>query len=498
VQGIAAVGDQVALLVQIEQGGDDEYQVLFEQGYLNEDSIDTYCFGNFEGDDFVGYACDYEDYEEAMEDEFVVDAPEFVEDVVTATTLVIPATTLPPRGDDVAADEEALIFESEAFDDAEIAVEEEEIFRLAPGDAGYDEIFEIYNSFEDYAATAPIVMAGTVGGNFTATELPVEGYSSGLVGTDSGFAVLINDFELGTNVVLSSTDGVTWSQGAPVGAQGGVNGIIASGDRLLATVQTFDGINDGIEAWVSDDLGNTWSSESIDSALFNAYGMPIAGPAGFALQLDGTTEPYEDNYVDPFEGIASLDIVKDGFTMTIDLGNGTATLIGPDGAVIHESVEEGLFSEDIENVVRFDGRFGETITWLDPETGEDLVTITEDDVNAVFDEFYNEEAFIGLEGDYVEPPRGNEIWFSADGANWTLLDATDVDFSNDGESYSSLAGVGDDEVLVHTETWVEPPEELFSFESEGREPTAEEADAMHAWYEQANDASIEWTVIPVA
>ena len=485
VQGLGAVGDQVALLLQIEISGPDEIQILFEAGALTEADLENYCGGGFEGDDFVAYSCDYGDYEEAMEDEFPVTtttAPAALEEGDAVTTTTVGPDELPP-------------LDFELLEEA-VEVEQEELLRLSPGDPGYAELDEIWNSFDDFEMPAPIVMAGTVGGDFTATELPTTGYINGITTTDSGFAVLTSDYssESGAAQVFSSVDGVTWRQSGEVSIDGGVNNIVGSGDLLLAVGQSFEENQSTFTTLVSADLGATWESSSITTDLFGAYGMPIAGPAGFALQLEGSTEPYEDNYVDPLEGVEGVDIVVDGYTMTIGIQDGTATLTGPDGVVIHDSIsEELLYTNGAEDVVRLEGRYEDTTVWLDPVTGEDLVTFTNEDINAVFDEFYND--FDYEEEEFVEPPRATELWFSADGTTWTLSQRDDVDFNGNG--YSSLAGVGDDEILIRTETFVEPPEELYSFDLENREPTDAEIEALDAWYAQSYQDSVEWTAVPV-
>ncbi len=496
VQGLGAVGDQIALLMQIEVGGQDELQILFEAGVLSEADLQNYCGGGFEGDDFVAYSCNYDDYEEAMEDEFPVTtttAPAIAEDTAFTTTTAPAITTTTVASVDIAPELE--IIESEFAEE----VVEEEIARLSPGDPGYDELDQLWHGLNDFEMPSPVVMAGTVDGGFTSTEIPASGYTNGLTSTDSGFALLTVDYssESGLPEVWSSRDGVTWKQSGAivVDENSSVSSITGSGDLLLATGQSFDGTRNGVATWVSGDLGATWTAGAIDTALFDTYGTPIAGPAGFALQLDGSTEPYEDNYVDPLDGVVSVDIVKDGYTMTIDLGNGSATLTGPDGVVIHESVnEEIIYGSGGENIVRLEGRFGDTTIWLDPVTGEDLVTITSDDINSVFDEFYN-DFDRDVEEDFVEPPRATELWFSPDGETWTLLQREDVDFNQNG--YSGLAGVGDDEVLIRTETWVEPPEELYAFEFENRAPTDAEIEALDVWSLENSQGSVEWTAVPV-
>ena len=507
VQGVAAVGDQVGLLLQIQTGGQDEVQILFEQGHITEADLENFCGGGLVGDDYVAYTCDFGDFdEEAMED-FGGAPPTtagpvegedgliFESDAVTTTTaaaaaddedVAIPTTTLPPA----------------SFDGQQ---EQVELVRLSPGEPGYDEIIAIVNGSSDFEMPPAIVMAGPIDGDFTATELPTAGYSSGIVSTDTSFVVRVNDYESNSAVVLSSPDGVTWSEAGDLGNELRFENIVASGDRLLATGQDLASPGDvsGLSVWVSNDLGATWTPGDLDTALFDSYGTPISGPAGFAVQLEGATEPYEDDFVDPFIDIESVDVVVDGFTMTIELESGNASLFGPDGTVIHESVnEEAIVDGGAENILRTEGPFLETLIWLNPENGEDLVTFTSSDIDAVFEEIFSEQDFdvneddFDVNEDFVEPPRAKELWFSADGISWTLLQSEELSFTQDG--YSGLAGVGDDEVLIRTETSVEPPAELLGFEAELRDPTDEEIAALDAWFAQSQQDNIEWTAIPVS
>ena len=464
VSGLAGSGSQIALLMQIEAGGTDEFQVLFEQGIISEEDMESYCGGGFEGDDFVGYSCDYE----MMEDE-----------LPTATTIA------PADSPDEVAEEVVEAIEDEVM--------ETELFRVSPGDPGYAELQEVYERYDNYEMPNPIVLTGTIGGEFTSTELEVNGWTSGITGLDQGFVVLVNDYESASGELFTSTDGVNWTSTGSIPGEGHGNGVVASGNRLVVVSHNYSETEGSstAEAWVSDDFGATWTSSPIDSALFDGWGQPVAGPAGFAVQLEGPTEPYE--YNDPFADAEPVRIEKDGYTMVMEFNTGIASLLGPDGSVIHDSIQPELVFDDggTENIARLEGQYGSTIVWLDPETGEDLVSITEDDFNAAYEELFGNLP----EEEYAEPETGYEVWFSADGVTWTLLDSGDRTY--DGNEWSQVAGVGDDEVLVRSETWVETPMELYAFEEEGREPTDEEIEALDAWHAENAENNVSWSVIPV-
>ena len=50
------------------------------------------------------------------------------------------------------------------------------------------------------------------------------------------------------------------------------------------------------------------------------------------------------------------------------------------------------------------------------------------------------------------------------------------------DEFTSIIAVGDDEILLETQTFLIPPPELFAFEEEGREPTEEEIAALNEFF----------------
>ena len=459
VTGLAASGDRVVVLMQVDNSRD-EFRILIDNGYLTEDDLESFCGSDFsEGGPFIGLSCDFD--EEAMEDEFPVGV-----------------------GQEVLEGEE-----EELRDD--FAIEQEELFRVEPGDPGYDELAEVYTSSNEPPPS--VVVTGTVGGEFEVVELPVAGWSNGVSGTAGGFAIAVNNFGTGVVSLLSSPDGVVWTDTETPSALQNLDRVVASNGRILTVGSSFDGGND-VQVIVSDDLGATWTINTLETDLFGAYGMATGGQAGFAIKIDGTTEPFED----PFEDLGELAIVKDGFTMLMDLGlPGGASLLGPDGEVIHDTVGAEAFFEGVEGVIRSDD-FGDVLTWLDPETGEDLVSFEEADFDAAFSEaFGDDDPF--ADGDFPQQETETQIWFSADGITWALLDSDAITSGPNG--FTEVVAVGDDEVLVRSESFaetvIEPPEELFAFETEGREPTEEEMAAIDSFFNEGSIGSTVWTAIPI-
>ena len=456
VNGLAASGDQLAILVQIETGGNDELQILFEQGIVGEEDLNNYCGLDFEGDTIIGLSCDFDEVD-AIDADAVGDEVDAVEDVVDFG-------------------------------------EPTELFRLEPGDPGFNEVEASFEAKIDFEPVPPVVVTGPIDGPFETVELPASGFASSIVGGEGGFLTAFSSFNNGTASVLSSPDGLTWTESDGFDTDASIDTIAISNGLAVAVGSSFSS-DGGVVAFVSDDFGVTWTESDLPSELFGAFGQPLGGPAGFAVQLDGSLEPFDD--FNPFGDTDEVELTRDGFTMVLFLNSGDASLIGPDGVLIHEIDEQVFLNGGAENVARFEGRFDEDLIWLDPETGEDLVTFSQSDFDEAFEDLVPDFDDSG----FVEPDRGSEVWFSADGVTWTLLQSGGSNFDED--SFTTVAAVGDDEVLLLTETFTdfgEPPAELLAFEEEGREPTDEEIAALDEWFEQQNiDAggSSVWESIPV-
>jgi hypothetical protein len=463
IAGMATSGDTIAIHVQVEPAYVDETQVLFEAGLLTEADMETFCGTRIDGpnDPIIVMSCDWEAQEALW--------MEFEQKMEAADT-----------------DEERMALEEEYFG-GEVEPGSEEMFRLEPGDPTHTAIMEGFNMEPEM--TEPVVLSGQIGGEFTQSTLPVVGYANSIAGTDAGFLSVVHDWQNGNTVVLRSTDGATWTEGTSIGSELDVQGLVASGDMIVATGQRWNSENSSVAVWTTSDLGSTWAEADLATELYGAYGMPIAGPAGVAVSLDGTTEPYPEN----FGGPELLLVESDGYQLELNFPDDLLTLRDADGTVVHEvpGVVNGE-PEDIEGVVRFDETsFDVVVTFLDPATGEDLVAFGNDDFEAAYESSFEPE----FDESYEEPPRRTELWFSTDGVTWDLLEALDTDWESN--SWTSLAGVGDDEVLVRTETWTEPPAELWAFEEEGRDPTDEEIAALESWEMEGLANNVEWRRIEV-
>lgn len=445
---LASSGDRLAVLLNVQPPQINELQVLFEAGVVSESDLENYCGFDSDGDVFVGRTCSFS--EEGPQDAIPDDIGELE---------VVPSETTTRS-------------------------EREELFRLEPGDPGYDELSELFNSESESLATS-IVVSGPVDGPFETAELPGNGFGGLLSGSDQGF-VATTFGEQGAEVTYS-VDGVTWSDATAVDFN--LDSFVVVGDRIVAPARSLESPDGAFEIGVSDDFGATWTTIPLGSELFGAYGVITAGPAGFALGLEGALEPF----VDPFAEAGDILLENDGFTMSLGLNTGFASLMGPNGEVIHESVQLGDAGGS-ENTIRFEGLLDEVLIWLDPITGEDLVTFNESDFDEAFAEAFGED--VDTFGSDIDGPqeRGFEIWFSVDGLAWELLESNQ---SAGVDSSSSVVGVGDDELIVRTNVAVVPPDELLAFEQEGRQATPEEIEALDSFFAEGNETSVQFRSIPI-
>ena len=464
VNDAAVSGDRVALLFSVEPAFNDPFNIIFEAGLLTDEDLENLCdvFLDGPGEPIIVTTCNFEEIDAAL--------IEFEEALENA-----------------ASDEERAAIEEEFFELEEQLFRGEELLRIEPGEEFYDEIAEGF--FAEPEVSPPVVMVGPIGGQFQVAELPVEGFPNAIVGTDEGFIATVFGFDTGGTAVFRSPDGVTWTaverfQGIADGSDFSDVTIASDGDVALAIVVDFDG-GEAPVVLTSDDLGNSWTESGIATELFNIFPQPVGGPAGFATLIEGTTEPGN------FFGPEVVEVVQGEFVMEIRLNEDGGSLRNVDGTVIHEDVsfEEAFDLGGIPGVLRIEPPNDDAV-WLDPETGEVLVVFTFDEITGAID-----EAFISFEESeaFNEPAFLSELWFSADGENWTLIETLTP--NQNAEGFTFIAGVGDDEILLLTESFPIPPDGLFDFEEEGREPTEEELQAIDEFF--LAEPVFEWTRIPV-
>lgn len=449
VSNLALSSAGVVILAETYNVGPDEMQVLFEAGILTEEHFDTYCGLQIDVGEITVNSCDYNDFED---EEIDFEAFERAYDEAETDK-----------------EREALAQEFETLSQPPLEI----IATITPDDPLFDELSGIYDyEYEDTGRT--VVLAGPLGSPLTMSTLPAPGHATGVMVVGGTFVTAITNYgELGeSTTIFTSTDGLVWvNKGeAPAAASSEIQVL---GDSTLVLAGQEDFIN-GPAVYTSQDLGASWQQVDVDIELYGAYPRTIAGPAGAVVLITGSTEEFNGGgFAEPPE----IAIVKDGYTFTMDNFEGGITLTGPNGEVIHSLTAEEVYGnddEDIPNVVRTNPITGNP-TFLDPETGEDLVSFSTSD----FDRAY-EEAFGGFDEEIVEPNSATVVLFSADGVTWTELNDDRLNVNQNNGSIEAIA-VGDDELIVGVYSWNQPPDELFAFEGEGREPTEEEIAALNEW-----------------
>ncbi len=464
VSSLAVSNGRVVMSGEVMAHGPDEMKILYDAGLLDVEDFESFCGIDVAGEDdpILVYRCDYEiDEQMAM----------LEERMATADTDEAQA--------EIEAEMDALMAEYDENYEPEVLIE------IAVGDPLHDELFSLWSGHGHEPET--IVLSGPPAGPFVATPVDATHLYS-IVATDAGFAGLAHN-ESGV-VVHTSTDGTSWTRSTEI--DGWIDQLITFDGALVATGRTS--ASNELLLFRSADGGTTWTQTPLESSLYDGHGWALTGPAGVAVMVEGSLEPY-DHQMDDFMP-EPLSIVKDGYTLTIEFAEGsTMTLSGPDGAVIHSFDEEEMWSSrnpGIEGVVEVSGRWDSDLTFLDPESGEPLVTFGESDFEAAWEE--NEANMSVEEGEWEEPEWGAQLLFSADGVTFVEIEG---EFGSDETSSTQLMGVGDDEILVAKHTWSEqePPQELFGFEMEGRDPTDAEIEALDAWFAEHN--GVEWIRIPV-
>lgn len=460
ITGLALGDSGVVMFLQSHPEGENELRLLFDAGVLDSSTIERYCGVSFaDSGDIDVQLCSHEEDERMwIELEEAMNAAE--------------------------SDEERAEIERN-FDETFVEPIPEIVATITSGDPLHEQLSSIYNGEQDLPEN--IVISGPVSGPWAESSLPTAGYPSSVIELDGTFVGVIQRWDESltedsvSTIVVRSTNGADWVQ-AGLLPSGSSERLVAVGSNLVAL--GGGGESGRLTTSISSDLGDSWSPGTLSTDLFGVYPQPTHGPAGIAVVLRGSTTPLRE-----YEVPQDIVLSKDGYTLTMNFSNegSRAILAGPDGVEIYSLNEEDMYGDAAEGIVRM-GRFSGTQTFLDPDTGVDLVAFGEED----FEEAYTEPEPEGSE--YVE---GMEILFSADGQTWDpVIDSRlDIDLR---QGDVRVIAVGDDEIIVAVSTWTEPPVELFAFEQEQRDPTEAEEQALNEWFESNGGGNnTEYLSIPV-
>lgn len=324
-----------------------------------------------------------------------------------------------------------------------------------------------------------VVWTGRADQPFEAQRLPAgEFASSSVLADDDGFVLI--DLGAEAPVVRRSADGVAWGESSEVSADG---------QRLVTvggTVSTL-GFVDGnlvVQSLGSDDREPTEAVVEVgEDVRFGWITGVASGPGGTAVLLQGSIDALAAPALDRFP--ESVTVTIDGYTLFTDLESGGPLVVtSPDGAVIHD-VPEGssIFDDgdDLDGVARFDGVDGERLVILDPDTGADLFSVTQEEFVAAMG---LDPALLDTDEVVGDVVPTQALMFTTGDGTWRRIDDLPPAVA---DAFITLEAVGDDEVLVRIERIIEPPDAFFL--AEDGELTAEQQAAIDEWERAQQDAA---------
>lgn len=282
-------------------------------------------------------------------------------------------------------------------------------------------------------------------------EYSAEGGANAVV-TDAGFALTV--FGEREPFLLTSADGIDWTEVAlpsyfeiAAGVDGSLwgTGWMDGGFSIVSaletgsptTLATFEGLdpNGLFSVGPGGIAGTAWPSGGMGPRVdANEFDLPTG-----SVQKDG----YELRYGDPEGGISLWDVESDE----------AIYVFGP------ETMDDAEAPEGVREI-EGDSPDGFAIVFIDPDTGEDLVEFTIDDLLPIFGtvEGFDEPATAPLR-------RTPWVGWSADGVDWGW-EAVDQAFGldPDAQAWVELA-VGDGFVLARVESY-EGFDEVESFDAD--------------------------------
>ncbi|WP_323673109.1 hypothetical protein [Candidatus Poriferisodalis multihospitum] len=272
------------------------------------------------------------------------------------------------------------------------------------------------------------------------TETAVlDGRRAHAIGNARGFIVL-TEADGGMVTLLTSPDGHAWSDQTP------------DGPPIRAPLDS-SAIGPGGSVWMlrsdgSDSYLTRWSEggSAVQGTWLADFPRLVelsSGPAGLAATaMQPRPEPAGAS--SGASGLPVGRVAKDGYELRYGEPEGGITLwdLTADAAV-YEFGPEIIESDEIPEGVREDHGDIFELTFEDPDTGEDLVTFTEEDLQSVF----------GVQRDASDSPFG-EMWigWSADGTNWGWQTVAEAFGLGDAEATATVA-VGEDFVIASVQVF---------------------------------------------
>ena len=297
----------------------------------------------------------------------------------------------------------------------------------------FDEMFDLSNPF-DVLQTRLYVSDGSSG----EVAASFGSLVSAAAATGEGFVLIAADDSGGT--VLSSPDGLVWSEGPSLGP--GFFGGTVSADGTVWTVTPVAGSSLAVQrASPGQELATVATLDGLRDP-----GLPVVGPAG--LVLTATAQDIPSGF-DSEPAVSRIS--RDGYELRYNEPEGGLSLWDlADGAAVHVFGPEDLRSDTPPDGIRqVDDGPSIALAFEDPDTGEDLVTFTADDLAFLFGTASAQ--LDTFSGDEPERPQQWVGW-SADGARWGWESLADA-FGLDGVTIWPEFAVGQDFIVARVAAW---------------------------------------------
>lgn len=302
------------------------------------------------------------------------------------------------------------------------------VFSATAEELGIDEQ-QLELAFSEQGPEQVMAWSTSDGVNWVTSELGLDHVMSASTNED-GELVALGYGRFGMEA-WTSTDGVEWTSQGPVGE---VDSLTAWNDGFIG-VEYF---GPSAEIVYSED-GEHWeplgAEQLLPEELSWSYWPLAAGGAGIATVAHGYDEFME------FEGPEPMVLERDGYTLTIDQERGSIVVADGETTVIRLSMGSERVPDEV--VVDLDA---ETMTFLDPESGEALMTFTFEELEEA-----EQASFEGMDRQV--------FLFSPDGSVWSVQDL--ADFAGSKGSIDAMF-VTDDRVVAlvasDRESFAGPPE----------------------------------------
>ncbi len=297
----------------------------------------------------------------------------------------------------------------------------------------FDEMFDLSNPFD--ALQTRLYVSDGLSGEVASS---LDALISSAAGTGEGYVLIAVDDSGET--VLSSPDGFVWSEGPSLGP--GFFAGTVSADGTIWTVRPGTGRSLAVQrAAPGEGLATVATLEGLRDP-----GLPVVGPAGLVLTATAQDVP-------PGSGNepAVSRISKDGYELRYNEPEGGLTLWDlADGAAVHVFGPEDIMTDTPPDGIRqVDDGQAIALVFEDPDTGEDLVTFTADDLAFLFG-----MASAQLDTFAGEEPEWPQRWvgWSADGTRWGWESLADA-FGTEGTEVWAEFAVGQDFIVARVASW---------------------------------------------